>query len=139
MNLWSNLINIFNGVLTFWANVLNGDNRLSRFVRRVIHFGCNQIVIGITLLMSMWAVTCWVFRTLLSGLANFRFVAEGAGQAIADGASSMSGASVFEAVEMINSVIPLTDSVAIFIMCLEIRMICTLLRALKSVIPTISG
>lgn len=139
MNLFSNLKNINNGVLTFWANILNGDNRLSRFIRRVIHFSCNQLVIGIGLLMSMWVVTCWVFRTLVRGLANIRPVVVSAGQAIADGASSMPGVSVIDAVEMINSVIPLTDAAAIFILCLEIRMICTLLRAIKSVLPTISG
>jgi len=139
MNLFSNLKNISNGVLTFWANILNGDNRLSRFIRRVIHYSCNQIVIGITLLMSMWAVTCWVFRTLVRGLANIRPLVVSAGQAMVDGTSSMSGVSVIDAVEMINSVIPLTDAAAIFILCLEIRMICTLLRAIKSVLPTISG
>lgn len=138
-NLFFNLGNIADGVITFWANVLNGDNRLSRFIRRVFHFWSNQLVIGITFLMSIWALNCWVFKTLTRGLANIRPVAEGGVQAIADGASTMSSASVLDAMELINAVIPLTDAVAIFVLCFEIRMICTLYRAIKSVLPTISG
>lgn len=131
----------FASLLEFFENIFRADSFWGRIVRGFFRFTCGKMFLIVGILSSIWVINIRIIKLFTLALKSFSVAGHHASTAVATVAGSQVVANVnlSDLLQVGNSFVPLDLVVGLLLLTCEIRVLTIGARAIKSVIPTISG